>query len=381
MAATMPESLSQRAQSLAASVYKAGTAPKGVVPVPLNVGDTFLPAPELELDLVEPHRYTPPAGLSSLRAVLAERIGHQNRVSLDPGQVVITPGGTAALSAVVGAIVDPGDAVLISAPHWPLIAGITQVALAEPVRVPIFDGELGPERITAQLERFWRRGAKALYVNAIHNPTGRLLSEAGAAALVEFARKNDLWILADDVYEDFVYTEAPWPRLLAMAPERTVHIGSASKAFGLAGARVGWMAGPEHVVKAALKLHLNTGYCAPRWGQRALEQLLAPGGPGEKWQARAREAYAASGRAAAERLGVEAPLGGQFMFVDVSAALDRSQDEPVLAFLQHCLNEGVALAPGTSCGPFPEHVRVCFTSAAPEEVARGIDALARVMGR
>ncbi len=381
MAPYMPESLSKRAQSLAASVYKVGKPPEGVVPVPLNVGDTFLPPPELELDDQEPHRYTPPAGIPSLRQALAERIGHRNQLSLSASQVVVTPGGTAALSAVVGAIVDPGDAVLISAPHWPLIAGITQVSLGEPIRVPVFDGELSAERVTKQLDRHWRPGTRALYANPIHNPTGRMLSLAAAGAMVEFARRKDLWILADDVYEDFVYSDADWPRLLSMAPERTVHIGSASKAFGIAGARVGWAAGPEPLIKAALKLHLNTGYCAPRWGQRVVEQLLAPEGPGPRWQATAREAYAASGRAAAARLGVAAPLGGQFMFVDVSDVLDPASDDPLLPFLQRCLDEGVALAPGTSCGPFPAHVRVCFTSASPEEVARGVDAMARVMGR
>ncbi|MEM6730399.1 MAG: pyridoxal phosphate-dependent aminotransferase, partial [Myxococcota bacterium] len=287
----------------------------------------------------------------------------------------------AALSAVVGAMVNPGDAVLISAPHWPLIAGLTQVALAEPVRVPIFDGELSAARIAEQLERFHRPGTKALYVNPIHNPTGRLLTIEGAEAMVEFARRHDLWLLADDVYEDFVYTDDPWPYLLSLAPERTVHIGSASKAFGVAGARVGWAAGPSDLIRAALKLHLNTGYCAPRWGQRITEQALVPGGVGEQWQHEARTAYAQSGRDAANRLGVEAPKGGQFIFVEVSDALDPEHPEPLLSFLQACLQRGVALAPGTSCGPFPTSVRLCFTSASPADVARGVEAMAEVLGR
>ncbi|MEL6547354.1 MAG: pyridoxal phosphate-dependent aminotransferase [Myxococcota bacterium] len=377
----MPAAISRRAESLNSSVYRVGKAPDGVVPVPLNVGDTFLPPPEATLDHDEPHRYTPPAGLPSLREALAARIATRNGLEVDLSQVMVTPGGTAALSALVGAMADPGDAIMICAPHWPLIAGIARVAMAEPLQVPIFDGELSAERVSSQLERFHRAGTRALYVNPIHNPSGRILPLQAAEAMVEFARRHDLWIFADDVYEDFVFDDSDWPRLMRMAPERTIHIGSASKAFGIAGARVGWAAGPAEIVKAGLKIHLNTGYCAPRWGQRMTEQLLEVGGAGERWQAKARAAYAEAGRSAAQRLGVEAPLGGQFMFVSVAEHLDRDQDSPLTDFLQRCLNEGVSLAPGTSCGPFPEHVRVCFTCAHPDEVARGVESMARVMGR
>lgn len=376
----MPQDLSKRAESLSASVYRVGRPPEGVVPVPLNVGDTFLPPPKLELDLDEPHRYTPPAGLPSLREALSARTSARSGEAFSADSVMVTPGGTAALSAVVGAIVDPGDAVLICAPHWPLIAGITRIALAEPVAVPLFTGELSPEAVSEALERAYRPGAKAVYVNAIHNPTGRILTQAGAHALVEFARARDLWILADDVYEDFVYTDSTPPSFLALAPERTVQINSASKAFGIAGARVGWAVGQTDLVKAALKLHLNTGYCAPRFGQRMTEQCLRESGPGTEWQTVARRAYGEAGRAAAERLGVNRPVGGQFMFVDVSDALDGSQDA-LLTLLRRCLEAGVALAPGTSCGPYPAHVRICFTSAPPEDVARGVEAFARVLGR
>ncbi|MEO1171668.1 MAG: pyridoxal phosphate-dependent aminotransferase [Myxococcota bacterium] len=381
MTPAVPQELSSRARSLSASVYRVGRPPDGVVPVPLNVGDTFLPPPAVEIDTSEPHRYTPPAGLPSLREALAERIHARSGQSLSPDAIIVTPGGTAALSAVVGAMVNPGDSVLICAPYWPLIAGITRIALAEPVAVPLFTGALTAEAVNDALEAAHQPGAKAIYVNAIHNPTGRLLSDAGAAALVEFARRHDLWILADDVYEDFVYTDAEAPNFLALAPERTVQINSASKAFGIAGARVGWAAGAPEPVKAALKLHLNTGYCAPLFGQRITEQCLRADGPGPVWQATARQAYADAGRAAAERLGVAPPLGGQFMFVDVADALDPVEDEALISLLRRCLQAGVALAPGTSCGPYPHHVRICFTSAPPADVARGVEAFAEVLGR
>lgn len=380
----MNERLSKRARALDSAVYRVGRPPAGVVPVPLNVGDTFLDPPTFDLDVSEPHRYTPPVGLPTLRAALLERIRSRYPGSrpnpLEVSDVVVTPGGTAALAAVVGAIVDPGDSVIIAAPHWPLIAGIVRVASAEPMQIPLFHRDLDASELRRELDRAMHSGVRALYVNPIHNPTGRILGEKQAELLVDFARHHDLWLLSDDVYEDFVYVDQAVPRLFSMAPERTVHVGSSSKAFGIAGARLGWAAGPSGLISAATKMHLNTGYCAPRWSQRITEQALEPGGVGADWQKRARRAYAQAGNDVAKRLGVARPKGGQFLFVDVSAALDPSSEKPLTGFLQGCLADGVALAPGTSCGPFEHHVRICFTSARYDEVMRGTEILAQRMG-
>lgn len=375
----MPFPVSARAESLATSVYRVGRAPEGIKPVPLNVGDTFLPPPQMDLDLNEPHRYTPPAGLPGLREGLAKRMAERSGVPVLAEQVMITPGGTAALSAVVGALVDPGDAVLICAPYWPLIAGIVRVSMGNAVAVPLFTEALDGSTVRAKLEYAHRPGTKALYVNAIHNPTGRILTHDGAQALVEFAREHDLWILSDEVYEDFIYSDLTPPRIFSLAPERTVQVGSASKAFGIAGARVGWGVGPVELISAALKVHLNTSYCAPLFSQRMVAQCLTS--VGERWQAHARTVYAKAGADAAKRLGLNRPLSGQFMFVDVAHALDRQAEEPLLDLLRRCLQKGVSLAPGSSCGPYPEHVRLCFTSAPPDDVARGVEILAQELGR
>ncbi len=381
----MSRELSKRAETLVASVYRIGNPPEGVIPVPLNVGDTFLDPPAFNVDLDEPHRYTPPAGLASLRAGLAERIRSRYARSgadvVQPNQVLVTPGGTAALAAVVQAAVDPGDAVMIAAPHWPLIAGVVKVASAQPIQVPLFHRDLEPVELRNALEAAMRPEVRALYVNPIHNPTGRLLNEAQADVVVDFVRRHDLWLLTDDVYEDFVYVDEPVPQLFVMAAERAVHIGSASKAFGIAGARLGWAAGPVELISAATKMHLNTGYCAPRWSQRITEQALDPSGPGPAWQQRAKTAYAKAGHDVAGRLNIAPPKGGQFLFVDVTEGLDSDSEKPLIDFLRRCLASGVALAPGTSCGPYPHHVRICFTSAPYDDVMRGAEVLGRQLGR
>jgi aspartate/methionine/tyrosine aminotransferase len=84
------------------------------------------------------------------------------------------------------------------------------------------------------------------------------------------------------------------------------------------------------------------------------------------------------GEKAAARLGEPAPQGSTFLFLDVASALD---ERGLPGLLDRCAERGVLVAPGPSFGPFPHHIRVCFTCAPPEVVLRGVEALAQVLGR
>jgi N-succinyldiaminopimelate aminotransferase len=94
--------------------------------------------------------------------------------------------------------------------------------------------------------------------------------------------------------------------------------------------------------------------------------------------AKAREQYRELGRRAAEKLGTDPPQGSTFLFLDVESRLD---DRGLAGFLEDCAERGVFLAPGPSFGPYPTSIRVCFTSAEPEIVLRGIDVLASILAR
>ena len=101
------------------------------------------------------------------------------------------------------------------------------------------------------------------------------------------------------------------------------------------------------------------------------------GGP---WVERARAAYQAAGYAAADRLRLPRPQGGTFLFVDVSRGLHPGDEDPLHAFLVRCIERGLVLAPGVSSGhPYSTHVRLCFTSAPPDVVARGVNVLADLL--
>jgi N-succinyldiaminopimelate aminotransferase len=144
----------------------------------------------------------------------------------------------------------------------------------------------------------------------------------------------------------------------------------------MAGNRVGYITGPEDLVTQARKLSTHTFYSAPTPGQIAAVRALRDGAA---WVDRARELYREAGRSAAHELGLRAPDGSTFLFVDASPFLD---DRGLDGFLSDCLDDGVVLSPGGSSGhAYANWVRLCYTAAPPDEVATAISLLAKRLGR
>ncbi|MDL1951877.1 aminotransferase class I/II-fold pyridoxal phosphate-dependent enzyme [Acidobacteria bacterium ACD] len=149
-----------------------------------------------------------------------------------------------------------------------------------------------------------------------------------------------------------------------------------SKAFGMAGYRCGYTAGPKAAMTEVRKLHTHNVYSANTVAQLAAARALS--GPGDAWAAKARASYRETGRKAAGRLGVPPPEGSTFLFLDVAEALE---GRDLGAFLSDCADQGLFLAPGQSFGPYPTHVRLCYTAAPPDVTLRGVEVLARLLGR
>ena len=140
----------------------------------------------------------------------------------------------------------------------------------------------------------------------------------------------------------------------------------------MAGNRVGYLVGPEALVAESRKFATHTFYGAPTSGQLAAVRALESGA---EWVAGARALYQEIGESAAERLGVSAPEGSTFFFLDVTQRLDgRGLD----GFLEDCFEDGVLVAPGASSGSdYASWIRLCYTALPPEEVAEAVRRLAR----
>lgn len=348
---------------------------------PLHVGDTWLEP--LESARAEAqrtdghprlHNYAPVQGEPALLDAILRHVERRAGVRLDRELVQVMSGATAGLSVIADALIEPGEEVIVPAPFWPLIRGTVRRRGGVAVEVPFFD-RLGdptfdPERA---LEARVTPRTVAIYVNTPHNPTGAILPERALSAIGRVASRHGLWILSDEVYEDLYFTSEPpapaWAR--ADFRGRAIVVHSLSKAYGLAGARVGFAHGPAEAMQAIRGVQTFSTYCAPRPMQLGAARALDEGGP---WLAEARRLYREAAERTAEAFGVAPPEGGTFLFADVRAHLRSGED--AMGFLERCLDAGVLLTPGTASGSdYEGWVRVCFTSVPPDDLR---EALARV---
>ncbi len=349
---------------------------------PLHIGDTWMePAEDCRMENISVahhpgmHRYSPVQGRPDLLNAIAERTRHTGDLPAERAEILVTAGATAGLYGVAAALCSPGDQVLVIAPYWPLIGNAIECAGGEVIPVPFFETSEDAQSAVQTLQNALTNRTVAVYWNTPHNPTGRLIPQDWLAAMAQWARKNDLWIIADEVYEHYAYA-APHAYSRPLAPERTVSAYSFSKAYGMAGNRCGYLIAPGPVIGAIQRITRNSFYSVNTAAQIAATRALS--GSGDEWAKRAALHYKSLGYGAADRLGVERPEGSTFLFIDGTDAFD---ERGLDGLLERCADQGLLVAPGTSFGPYPNHLRVCFTSADPDTVRGGFEVLAQILGR
>src|SRR5262245_28746443 len=223
-------------------------------------------------------RYGPPAGLPGLREAIARRDAARCGVVYDSADVIVTLGGKFALLTALMGTIAAGDEVLVPEPGWVSYGPCVRLCGGTPVGISMLD------RIdAAALAGVVSPRSKAIIINSPVNPTGRVLSAAEIAAILDFAKQHDLWILFDQVYSDLLYEgKFPNPQSLPGGQERVFVIDSLSKTFGMTGWRLGSLLTPPGLAKTILKFIQHSIYCVPGFIQAAgiealsLEDQLAP---------------------------------------------------------------------------------------------------------
>jgi aspartate/methionine/tyrosine aminotransferase len=343
--------------------------------IPLQIGDTHLP-PAARLEAIDwrAHRddelyaYNQPAGWPPLLDALADR---SVRRGVRGAAIQVGCGATHALSAAVQAVCDPGDEIILLSPHWPLIRGIALGFNVVPVQVPLAGG-------IAAIEAAVTARTAAIYFASPNNPDGTMLPAATLAVLAALARRRDLWILADEVYEHYAY-DAPHASIAALpdAADRTITVYSFAKSYAQAGLRVGYAVAPEPVALAMRRIINHTVYNVPVAMQRA---ALAAIEDGDGFLAEARDRYRDARDRASARLDApaEKPPGGAYLWVD----LRPYAGDDCMPVLEQIAERGVLIAPGAAFGPADScggFARLCFTGVEPARLDEGIDRINAVL--
>lgn len=210
-------------------------------------------------------RYSPVAGYPSLRNAIVTKLKNENGLEYTPNQISCANGAKQSVCNTVLVLVNPGDEVIIPAPFW--VSYPEMVKLAEGKPVIVSAGIEQNFKITpAQLEAAITPKTKALILCSPSNPTGSVYSKAELAGLAEVLRKYpEIIVIADEIYEHINYTgQHNSIASLEGMKDRTVIVNGVSKAYAMTGWRIGFIAGPEWIVKAVNKLQgqYTSGPCS-----------------------------------------------------------------------------------------------------------------------
>lgn len=219
--------------------------------------------------------YTYTAGLPELREAIAEKLMRENRFKADPEtEITVTVGGFAAIFSTLQAVINPGDEVIIPEPVWPSYDGLVRLAGGKPVRFRLeapnysLNTDLLKERITER--------TKMVTINTPNNPTGAVYGLQELEALASLAKRYDLLVLADEVYEKIVFDDAHHFSIASLAgmKERTITVNSFSKTYAMTGWRVGYVVANERITAGLRRIHSYLVSCvSPVFQKAALAAL------------------------------------------------------------------------------------------------------------
>lgn len=379
-----------RSARITGSVYekfRPRMAAQGDNLVALHIGDSYASPPyplPIDDDFLRTrpgvNRYCDTFGIPALRDALAIRLRDVNGIPVTRNHVLMTAGATNALSATVQTLVDPGDDVMILAPHWPFFRGMVRAAGGGVIDVPFYTVLEGGETagIENMLERSLTKSTVAIYLNSPNNPSGRVLTREQLAAVAGFARAHDLWLISDEAYDGMTYDgrEHVSPASFHDTLDRCVSVFTFSKVYMFAGLRLGYAVAGESVIRAINKSMVHQLYSPSTLAQQF---MVEPVRTHDAWAVRFVREYEATRDRVAKALRFDAPLpeGAYYFFFSVEKYL---HGRSVTDVVNECLDAGVSVAPGEDFGAaYSNWLRICFAGESPERVMTGIERLNRVL--
>jgi aspartate aminotransferase len=340
------------------------------VPVAAHIGDAARRAwTEDRTD------YTPNGGIAPLRDAIRDKLRRENRIDVDVEQIWMTIGATQALFQAMTLVLEPGDQVLVPDPGYTTFTMNAHIIGATPVRYQLSPAH-GFEPDLDALEASVTEHTRAIVVNSPSNPLGSVFGEETLRAILAFARKHDLWVISDEVYEYFTYGVRHTSLAALDEDDRVFTAFSLSKTYAMTGVRVGYLVTPKGLGATMRTVQEAMISCVAEPDQYAALAAIV----GDHSAVRdAREHYRANLAVAKEVLDAAGiryndPRGAFYLWIDVSHATGGDVAEWSLEFLQR---ERVAVAPGSAFGRTGEGwIRVCL-AATPEDLRHGLSRLPR----
>jgi len=324
-------------------------------------------------------RYTPPAGMPSLREALAEQASRQRGIEVHPDEVVVSPGGKPNLFFPTLTLVEPGDEVIYPNPGFPTYEAMINVAGGVPVVVPLLE----ENQFSFDLEAFDRlitEKTKLIILNSPSNPTGGVIPPADLEHIASQAERYNCWVMTDELYTRIVYDglEAPSIASLPGMKSRTIIVDGFSKTYSMTGWRLGFGVMPVELAKRVdLLLTHSVGSTAHFTQFAGLEAIT---GPQDMVQVMVTE-YQRRRNAVVEGLNAipgfvcQKPQGAFYVFPNITGT-GMGSTELANLILEKA---GVALLPGNSFGEYGEgYLRISYANSL-ENIQKGMERIRAVL--
>jgi aspartate/methionine/tyrosine aminotransferase len=353
--------------------------------VHMEIGQPDFAAPPLVADAaVEAIRtrrlgYTDSTGLPQLRRAISEYYRERLGVAVPASRIVVTAGASGAFLLALGALVDPGDEVLMPDPCYPCNRHFVRLFEGRPRAIPA-DESRRYQLTAADVRSNWSEATRGVLLASPSNPTGTSIPREELRAIVETVRSLGGFVVVDEIYQGLVY-EGDASTALALADDVFV-VNSFSKYFCMTGWRLGWMVAPESHVREIEKLAQNAFICPSAPAQHAALAAFRPETLAvleqRREEFRRRRDYMVP---ALRRLGFRIPLMPEGAFYIYAGCEAFSSDSRRFA-LQVLEEAGVAITPGLDFGSHaPErHVRFAYTRSL-DDLKEGVEGIARMLDR
>jgi aspartate/methionine/tyrosine aminotransferase len=322
--------------------------------------------------------YGPSAGMPEARAAIADYVSRTRNTTIDPQQVVVTPGAKPIIFFTALALLDPGDEVIYPNPGFPIYESMADYVGAKLVPLPLLEENkfaFDPDHLASLITKRTR----LVIINSPHNPTGAVLPRETVARLAELAVKHDFYVLSDEIYSRILYEGANvTPYTYPGMAERTIILDGHSKTYAMTGWRLGYGIFPLEMAPRIAKLQTNSTSCTCSFTQIAGIEALK--GPQDSVDAmvkefRARRDLIVDGLNRIRGFHCHRPSGAFYVFPNIRDTGKGSKE--MEAFLME--KAGVAVLAGTSFGVHGEgFIRLSYANSQ-ANLRKAIERIASVM--
>ncbi|MBC7361864.1 MAG: pyridoxal phosphate-dependent aminotransferase [Candidatus Aminicenantes bacterium] len=368
---------------------------EGIDVVDLSVGEPDFPTPDnvkaAAIKAIEQNftKYTENDGIPELRKAVCKRLKEDYGLEYKPNEVLISSGAKNSLFNLIQAIVNEGDEVIIPAPYWVTYPECVNLAKGKPVIVETREEDgflLTPEQLRAAISP----STRALVLNNPCNPTGATYTKEQLEALAEVIRKEDIYVIADEIYSRLVYDGFQFVSFAALGEDikkKTIIISGVSKSYSMTGWRIGFAVGPAEIISAMSKIQSHTTSNACSISQKAsVEALAGPQYEVNRMVAefQRRRNYVLMRLQQIPGISCFKPQGAFYLFPNVSSYYGKEaggiQIRNSYGLAYYLLKEArVAVVPGDAFGA-DNYIRISYATSM-ENLEKGMDRIAEAMSK